>query len=166
MTRELFWLTLTVILTGLLWVPYLLNRCQVRGLGGAMANAARNDKQHRSLFGVKTPDFAALDLQRTPLPCLRVSGAQPVRRRIVIVAIERVASIGVACLVAGVEISGRSERTPDQRQNVGKLIAGNVQQAGIGPDRVVRLDCIDILKQQRLDRTTETLRGDAGQFRC
>ena len=27
MTRELFWLTLTVILTGLLWVPYILNRC-------------------------------------------------------------------------------------------------------------------------------------------
>ncbi|MBS0530637.1 MAG: MAPEG family protein, partial [Proteobacteria bacterium] len=36
MTRELFWLTCTVILTGLLWVPYVLNRCQVRGLGGAM----------------------------------------------------------------------------------------------------------------------------------
>lgn len=44
MTRELFWLTLTVILTGLLWVPYMLNRCQVRGLGGAMANPSRNDK--------------------------------------------------------------------------------------------------------------------------
>lgn len=44
MTRELFWLTLTVILTGLLWVPYVLNRCQVRGLGGAMANPSRNDK--------------------------------------------------------------------------------------------------------------------------
>ena len=26
MTRELFWLTLTVILTGLMWVPYVLNR--------------------------------------------------------------------------------------------------------------------------------------------
>ncbi|MGL4260621.1 MAG: MAPEG family protein [Afipia sp.] len=44
MTRELFWLTLTVIFTGLLWVPYVLNRCQVRGLGGAMANPSRNDK--------------------------------------------------------------------------------------------------------------------------
>ena len=44
MTRELFWLTLTVILTGLLWVPYILNRCQVRGLMGAMANPSRNDK--------------------------------------------------------------------------------------------------------------------------
>jgi uncharacterized MAPEG superfamily protein len=46
MTRELFWLTLTVILTGLLWVPYTLNRCMVRGLGGAMANPSRNDKPH------------------------------------------------------------------------------------------------------------------------
>lgn len=46
MTRELLWLTLTVILTGLLWVPYVLNRCQVRGLTGAMANPSRNDKPH------------------------------------------------------------------------------------------------------------------------
>jgi uncharacterized MAPEG superfamily protein len=38
MTRELFWLTLTVILTGLLWVPYILNRCQIRGLGNAVEN--------------------------------------------------------------------------------------------------------------------------------
>ncbi|MCF2523496.1 MAPEG family protein [Bradyrhizobium sp. G127] len=44
MTRELFWLTLTVILTGLLWIPYTINRCQIRGLGGAMANPSRNDK--------------------------------------------------------------------------------------------------------------------------
>jgi uncharacterized MAPEG superfamily protein len=46
MTPELFWLTLTVILTGLLWVPYVLNRIQIRGLTGAMANPSRNDKPH------------------------------------------------------------------------------------------------------------------------
>src|SRR5882724_1803186 len=46
MTRELFWLTLTIILTGLLWVPYILNRIQIRGLSGAMANPSRNDKPH------------------------------------------------------------------------------------------------------------------------
>jgi uncharacterized MAPEG superfamily protein len=46
MTPELFWLTLTVILTGLLWVPYMLNRSQVRGLIGTMANPSRNDKPH------------------------------------------------------------------------------------------------------------------------
>ena len=44
MTRELFWLTLTVIMTGLMWLPYILNRCQVRGLGGTMANPSRADK--------------------------------------------------------------------------------------------------------------------------
>jgi len=46
MTRELFWLTLTVILTGLLWIPYIIDRSRVRGLSGAMANPSRNDKPH------------------------------------------------------------------------------------------------------------------------
>src|ERR1700726_3571841 len=46
MTRELFWLTLTVILTGLLWIPYIINRSKVRGLTGAMANPSRTDKAH------------------------------------------------------------------------------------------------------------------------
>jgi uncharacterized MAPEG superfamily protein len=46
MTPELFWLTLTVILAGLLWVPYILNRVAVRGLLGTMANPSRNDKPH------------------------------------------------------------------------------------------------------------------------
>ncbi len=44
MTRELLWLTLTVVLTGLLWVPYTLDRIMVRGLMGAMDNPTRNDK--------------------------------------------------------------------------------------------------------------------------
>ena len=44
MSRELMWLTLTVILTGVLWIPYILDRCKVRGLMGAMANPSRNDK--------------------------------------------------------------------------------------------------------------------------
>jgi uncharacterized MAPEG superfamily protein len=43
MTRELFWLTLTVVLTGLMWIPYILNRIQVRGLSGAMGNPTRTD---------------------------------------------------------------------------------------------------------------------------
>jgi uncharacterized MAPEG superfamily protein len=43
MSNELFWLTLTVILTGLLWVPYILDRVMVRGLMGAMANPSPND---------------------------------------------------------------------------------------------------------------------------
>jgi uncharacterized MAPEG superfamily protein len=44
MSKELYWLTLTVILTGLLWVPYILDRAYVRGLVGAMANPSPNDR--------------------------------------------------------------------------------------------------------------------------
>jgi uncharacterized MAPEG superfamily protein len=44
MTRELFWLTLTVGLTGLVWLPYMWDRMIVRGLTGSMANPSRDDK--------------------------------------------------------------------------------------------------------------------------
>jgi uncharacterized MAPEG superfamily protein len=44
MSGELQWLTLTVVLTGLMWVPYILDRIMVRGLMGAMANPSRGDK--------------------------------------------------------------------------------------------------------------------------
>jgi uncharacterized MAPEG superfamily protein len=44
MTRELLWLTLTVILTGLMWVPYTLDRVMVRGLKATLDNPSRNDK--------------------------------------------------------------------------------------------------------------------------
>jgi uncharacterized MAPEG superfamily protein len=43
MSRELFWLTLTVAMTGLLWVPYILDRIQVRGVMGAMDNPRPDD---------------------------------------------------------------------------------------------------------------------------
>jgi len=44
MSRELMWLTLTVILTGVLWIPYILDRVMIRGVAGAMANPSRRDK--------------------------------------------------------------------------------------------------------------------------
>ena len=44
MQSELFWLTLTVAMTGLMWIPYILNRIFVRGVMGAMANPSPNDK--------------------------------------------------------------------------------------------------------------------------
>ncbi|MGB8576984.1 MAG: MAPEG family protein [Pseudolabrys sp.] len=44
MTKEMMWLTLTIILTGLMWVPYIIDRAVVRGLMGCMANPSRNDK--------------------------------------------------------------------------------------------------------------------------
>jgi uncharacterized MAPEG superfamily protein len=33
-----------VILTGAMWLPYVLNRVMVRGVAGAMANPSRSDK--------------------------------------------------------------------------------------------------------------------------
>ena len=44
MTKEIFWLTLTVALTGLIWVPYIVDRIMVRGLMGSMANPHRGEK--------------------------------------------------------------------------------------------------------------------------
>ena len=43
MSRELFWLTLTAAMTGLFWIPYILDRAQVRGLMGALDNPKPTD---------------------------------------------------------------------------------------------------------------------------
>lgn len=43
MTPQLYWLTLTTAMTGLFWVPYILDRIAVRGLMGAMANPRPDD---------------------------------------------------------------------------------------------------------------------------
>jgi uncharacterized MAPEG superfamily protein len=40
----MFWLVLTVAMTGLIWVPYILDRTMVRGLMGAMANPSPSAK--------------------------------------------------------------------------------------------------------------------------
>lgn len=39
MTKELYWLTLTTLMTALFWLPYVLDRMVVRGLMGTMAAA-------------------------------------------------------------------------------------------------------------------------------
>src|SRR5689334_2213500 len=44
MSKELYWLMWTVVMTGLLWVPYVLDRIMVRGAMGAMANPSPTDK--------------------------------------------------------------------------------------------------------------------------
>lgn len=43
MSKELFWLALTVALTGLIWVPYILDRMTVRGMTGTLANPSSGD---------------------------------------------------------------------------------------------------------------------------
>ena len=46
MSKELFWLTLTVAMTGLIWVPYILDRIAVRGLMRTMDNPRPDDPPH------------------------------------------------------------------------------------------------------------------------
>ena len=38
MSTELFWLTLTTLMTACFWIPYILDRIAVRGVMGALAN--------------------------------------------------------------------------------------------------------------------------------
>jgi uncharacterized MAPEG superfamily protein len=48
MTREIFWLTMSVVLTGLLWVPYMVDRIRIRGLTKTMDNPSPKDKAQSS----------------------------------------------------------------------------------------------------------------------
>lgn len=44
MSREIYWLTLTLAATALLCLPYVLNRMAVRGLLGTLANPSPEEK--------------------------------------------------------------------------------------------------------------------------
>lgn len=46
MTTELYWLAATVLMTSLMWMPYVLNRIAVRGLMGALANETPQSAPH------------------------------------------------------------------------------------------------------------------------
>lgn len=46
MKFELFWLVMTAILTGLLWIPYILDRIAVRGVMKTLANPGPRDRPH------------------------------------------------------------------------------------------------------------------------
>ena len=46
MTPELYWLAATVLMTSLMWMPYILNRIAVRGLVGALANETPQSPPH------------------------------------------------------------------------------------------------------------------------
>ena len=43
MSHELFWLIMTTAMTGLMWIPYILDRIMVRGLMRTMANPDPKD---------------------------------------------------------------------------------------------------------------------------
>ncbi|MEM7112045.1 MAG: MAPEG family protein [Chloroflexota bacterium] len=44
MNTELFWLTLTTLMTACFWIPYILDRIMVRGVIGALANPSTDQK--------------------------------------------------------------------------------------------------------------------------
>jgi uncharacterized MAPEG superfamily protein len=44
MSHELFWLVMTTAMTGLMWIPYILDRAMVRGVTACMANPSPTDK--------------------------------------------------------------------------------------------------------------------------
>jgi uncharacterized MAPEG superfamily protein len=44
MSKEFFWLMLTIVMTGLMWIPYIVDRAAVRGTAGAMGNPGAEDK--------------------------------------------------------------------------------------------------------------------------
>ncbi len=47
MSTELYWLTLTILMTALFWVPYILDRMSVRGLAETVANrSAESGEPH------------------------------------------------------------------------------------------------------------------------
>ena len=50
MTTELYWLTLTVLMTALFWLPYILDRLAVRGIIPALADTMPEDGGPHSLW--------------------------------------------------------------------------------------------------------------------
>ena len=50
MTTELYWLALTVLITGLFWLPYILDRISVRGLTPAITGTEAETTDDQSLW--------------------------------------------------------------------------------------------------------------------
>jgi uncharacterized MAPEG superfamily protein len=50
MTTELYWLALTLLITGLFWLPYILDRISVRGLIPAITGTEAETTDDQSLW--------------------------------------------------------------------------------------------------------------------
>lgn len=89
LTTELYWLTLTVLMTGLMWLPYIINRMLEQGLGFAiwdpqgetktdivwaerMARAHTNAVENLIIFAplVLTLQLTQLNNELTALACM------------------------------------------------------------------------------------------------
>ena len=53
MSKELYWLTLTVLMTALFWLPYVFDRMAVRGLMGTLSAAVPETGQPQSGWAVR-----------------------------------------------------------------------------------------------------------------
>jgi hypothetical protein len=62
MSHELYWLVMTTAMTGLMWVPYILDRTIVGGLACAMGKPSPTDKP-QSPWAPRVPPWGA-DLVR------------------------------------------------------------------------------------------------------
>lgn len=51
MTTELYWLTLTVLMTAVMWLPYILDRIIVRGLVAAVTDTKAETGAEQSEWG-------------------------------------------------------------------------------------------------------------------
>ncbi len=89
LTTELYWLTLTVLMTGLMWLPYIINRMLEQGIGFAlwdpqgetktqivwaerMARAHKNAVENLIIFAplVLTLQLTQLNNALTALACM------------------------------------------------------------------------------------------------
>lgn len=89
MTTELYWLTLTVLMTALMWLPYIINRMLEQGIGFAMwdpqgetktdviwaermTRAHKNAVENLIIFAplVLTLQFTDLSNELTALACI------------------------------------------------------------------------------------------------
>jgi uncharacterized MAPEG superfamily protein len=50
MSTELYWMTLTVLMTALFWLTYVLDRCAVRGIWGTIAETRLEGAPPQSLW--------------------------------------------------------------------------------------------------------------------
>jgi uncharacterized MAPEG superfamily protein len=54
MTAELYWMTLTVLMTALFWLPYVLDRLAVRGLWATVADSQPENFERHSLWAQRS----------------------------------------------------------------------------------------------------------------
>src|ERR1700676_1098332 len=139
MTRELFWLSLTVFMRGLLGLA--LPRLVVSP-GGWRVSA-------------RWPSPSAFS--HRPSWRWRFSRSFDSSRGL--------PDDEIADLEARIEHAGRLQRAVNSAENTGEFVPGHMQQARAGPDPIIGFTLVELMEQHRFDRMAETRRGDRGHLR-